>query len=254
MNPGASHRRARTYGLSAGVLLIGLLLPHPVWTAEEAGTVTVRIVYRGVVPPPVDIAVTRDAEVCGKTVSSQSIVVHASSGGVKDAVVMIEGLFDPKPEPASAAPLVVSNAGCSFQSHVAAVQTGVPIEIHNEDPILHNTHITYGGRTFFNVVMVANSRPISRTMRLRGVYRVQCDVHKFMRGYVVASEYPYFGVTDEAGHARILNVPAGDHEVWVWHESLGQLRARVTVPPNGDATVTFEFPGSGSDRGRPATQ
>jgi hypothetical protein len=89
--------------------------------------------------------------------------------------------------------------------------------------------------------MVVNGRPVAKRVGNPGLYRVQCDVHKFMEGYVLASEHPYFGVTDERGSAKILDVPAGEHDISAWHERLGQLRAHVTVPPNGEATATFEF-------------
>lgn len=233
-------------------LIIALLYP-PVPQAlaqREQGVVTVHVFYRGTVPPPTNIKVTRDPEICGTTMPVQSVMVHSPSGGLQHAVALIEGIHVPEKETTRMLPMVLSNSRCSFVPHVMTLLTGSPLEIHNQDSVMHNTHISNDTRTFINVAMVANGHPVIKKVVKSGLYEVQCDAHKFMRGYVVASEHPYFGVTDEYGHTRILNVPAGEHEISVWHERLGQLRAHVTVPPNGEATTTFEFHEDGTDHGR----
>ena len=233
-------------------LFIALIVPNvPAALAQvEQGAVTVHVLYRGAIPQPVDIEVTRDPEICGTTVSMQSVTVHSPSGGLKDAVVMIEGIDAPEKEPAPMPPMLLSNSRCSFLPHVMTLQTGSPLEIHNLDPVPHNTHIINEVHTFINVAMVANSHPVARKVVTPGLYRVQCDAHKFMRGYIMASEHPYFGVTDERGDTRILNVPVGEHDISVWHESLGRLRAHVIVPSNGEAAVTFTFHEEGTNHGR----
>lgn len=233
-------------------LFIALLVPNvPSALAQmEQGVVTVHVLYRGTIPPLMDVKVTRDPEICGTTVSLQPVTVHSPSGGLKDAVVMIEGIQAPEKEPTRMSPMVLSNSRCSFSPHVMPLQTGSPLEIHNLDPVVHNTHITNEVRTFINVAMVVNARPVVKKVVKPGLYLVQCDAHKFMRGYLVASEHPYFGVTGERGDTRILNVPAGEHDISVWHERLGQLQAHVTVPPNGEVAISFEFHEDGTDHGR----
>lgn len=234
-------------------LFIALIVPNVSSALAQTaqGVVTVHVLYRGAIPPPIDMTVTRDPEICGMTVPVQSVMVHAPSGGLKNAVAMIEGSHAPEQEPTRMPPMVLSNSRCSFLPHVMTLQTGSPLEIHNLDPVTHNTHITNEMRTFINVAMVVNGRPVAKTVAKPGLYLVQCDAHKFMRAYVVASEHPYFGVTDERGDTRIMNVPAGEHDISVWHERLGQLQAHVTVPPNGEAAVTFEFRQDGTGYGRP---
>lgn len=216
----------------------------------EQGVVTIHVLYHGTVPPPEDVTVIRDPEICGTKVLLQSLTVHSTSGGLKDAVVTIDGIPPPETTQTGMALMVLSNSRCSFSPHVMSLQTGSPLEIHNQDPIIHNTHISNEMRTFINVAMVANGRPVAKTVAKPGLYRVLCDVHKFMGGYVLASAHPYFGVTDDHGNTKILNVPAGHHDISVWHERLGQLQAHVSVPPNGEATAIFEFREDGTSHGR----
>ena len=216
----------------------------------EQGVVTVHVLYHGTVPPPTEVTVTRDPEICGTKILFQPLTVHSPSGGLKDAVVTIDGISAPDTPQTGLTPMVLANSRCSFSPHVMPLQTGSPLEIHNQDPILHNTHINNEMRTFINVAMVVNGRPVAKTVARPGLYRVQCDVHKFMGGYVLASPHPYFGVTDDHGNTKILNVPAGHHDISVWHERLGQLQAHVSVPPNGEATATFEFREDETGHGR----
>jgi plastocyanin len=233
-------------------LLLALIISNvpAAWAQMEQGVVNVHVLYHGAIPPPTDVNVTRDPEVCGTKILLQPLTVHAPSGGLKDAVVTIDGIPPPETGQTGMAPMVLTNSRCSFSPHVMPLQTGSPLEIHNQDPIMHNTHISNEMRTFINVAMVVNGRPVAKTVAKPGLYRVQCDVHKFMGGYVLASTHPYFGVTDDHGNTKILNVPAGHHDISVWHERLGQLRAHVSVPPNGEATATFEFREDGTGHGR----
>jgi len=238
------------------MLLVTLLIAVIFSTAPlalaqvEQGVVAVHVFYDGTIPPPTDVKVTRDPEICGATVVVRPLTVHSPSGGLKDAVVTIDGVPAPETAPTRTASVVLSNSRCSFSPHVMPLQTGSPLEIHNLDPIMHNTHISNEMRTFINVAMVVNGRPVAKTVVKPGLYRVQCDVHKFMGGYVLASTHPYFGVTDDHGNTRILNVPPGEHDISVWHEHLGQLQAHVIVPPNGEATATFVFHDDRSNHSR----
>jgi plastocyanin len=253
MNQRYPCNRSKKYFTSVITLAVALAGPNvsSVLAQLEQGVVTVRVLYRGAIPRPIDTRIARDPEICGATVSTQSVMVHSPSGGLKDAVVMVEGLHAPGKEPAQIPPMALLNSRCSFSPHVMALQTESALEIHNLDPVPHNTHITSGVRTFVNVAMVVNARAVGKKVSKPGLYLVQCDAHKFMRGYVMAFEHPYFGVTDGHGDTRILNVPAGEHNISVWHERLGQLQAHVTVPSNGEAAVTFEFRQDGADGGLP---
>jgi plastocyanin len=235
----------RTCSLLPVALFMALTIPAPpqalAETEQGQGDVTVHVLYRGAIPKAVEMPVTRDTETCGTTASIQSVTVDAPTGGLKDAVVTIDAGTQPGEAPLRTSPRALLNTRCAFSPHVMAIQTGVPLEIHNLDPVPHNTHITNEARTFINVALVINARPVVKKMVKPGLYLVQCNAHKFMRGYLVSSEHPYFGVTDGRGSTKIQNVPAGEHDISVWHEQLGQLRAHVTVPTNGSTTVTVEF-------------
>src|SRR5690606_35610469 len=70
---------------------------------------------------------------------------------------------------------------------------------------------------------------------------IRCDVHGWMESYVGVTSHPYNAVTSEAGSFSLDNLPPGDYEIEAWHEVYGTLTQTVTVPPSGQAEVSFEF-------------
>lgn len=233
-------------------LLLVLLVPMVVH-AQETSEVTVQVLYRGAVSTPQSIAVSRDLEVCGASAMVQTVRVHPLSHGLQDAVVTVEGAQTSTNGSTSLAPAVLSNSRCVFVPRVIGIQSGGSIEVGNQDPILHNTHIKApagkgldGHRTLLNVALVPGGRPIVKKVASAGLYHVQCDAHPFMRGYIVARDHPFVAVSDEQGVAKIRGVPPGPYEVSIWHETLGELHSKVTVPSSGNAIVTVEFPSAPS--------
>ncbi|THJ24997.1 MAG: hypothetical protein CAF45_002465 [Nitrospira sp. CG24E] len=214
-------------------------LPSP---AEQVGaTLTGRVIFRGAVPPPEVVPVTRDSEICGATRTLQPLLVQPGTQGVQYAVVSLAGapLTPPKDPPTT---MAIANDHCAFSPHVETLRVGQPLEIGNRDPLLHNTHITIEMRTFFNVAMVASGKPVRKIVKQPGLFQVRCDVHRFMQGYVVAFDHPYHTVTQATGEFRLTGLPPGKQQLTVWHETLGILQREVTIPTQGDVSLTLEFP------------
>ncbi len=52
------------------------------------------------------------------------------------------------------------------------------------------------------------------------VILLKCDIHTWMRGYIIALDHPYAAITNDKGEYEIKNVPAGTDLVIVgWHEA-----------------------------------
>jgi len=194
--------------------------------------------------------VDRDQDVCGATTTVYPVIVNPASSGLRDAVVVIEGIKGQDNPAPLMAPVVLSNANCRFSPHIVPLRVGTTVAISNEDPIMHNTHIKTENRTWINVAMVAKVRPILKKVETSGLYSIRCDAHKFMRGYAWVFDHPFFAVSDDQGYARIRQVPSGTHDIVVWHETLGRWSTTVTVPPNGETTVTVLFPDDGRHQHR----
>ena len=213
--------------------------------AEPTGaTLTGRVIFRGTVPLPEVVTVTRDPEICGATRTLQPLLVQPGTNGVGSAVVSLTGERLPSPVDRSdqSEAATITNDHCAFTPHVEVLRVGQALEIGNRDPLLHNTHITIETRTFFNVAMVASGKPVRKIMKQPGLFHVRCDVHRFMQGYVVAFDHPYYTVTQTNGDFRLVGLPPGRQQIRVWHETLGILQREVTVPAQVDISLTLEFP------------
>src|SRR5262249_6294541 len=121
--------------------------------------------------------------------------------------------------------------------HVAAASVGQVLEMHNEDPFLHDAHALLGPDTLFNLAIL-KGRTVRRVLDRPGIVLVNCNMrHTWMHGYLFVTDDPYRAVTDDGGRFVLDDVPPGTYTIAVWHEVLGTGRRAVTVPPGGTATV-----------------
>ena len=198
-------------------------------------------VIRGIVtmaePPALStVAVTADQAVCGDTVANEAIIADAG-GHVGNAVVRVTGL----PWPDDPPPPVIDNAGCQFVPRVQIARTRSQLLVTSQDDTLHSTH-SYDdrNRTGFNIAMPFAGMEVSRPLRRPGVVRIECDSHAWMRGWIVVSN-DVGAVSALDGSFSIEGVPAGTHELTVWHEQLAGVSQSVTVTAGEVTEVVFEL-------------
>jgi hypothetical protein len=70
---------------------------------------------------------------------------------------------------------------------------------------------------------------------------VGCDIHPWMRAYLCIVPNPYFGVSGRDGLVQIGSVPPGNYTIAVWHESLGTIEQKITLPPRGEVATGFTY-------------
>ena len=73
------------------------------------------------------------------------------------------------------------------------------------------------------------------------IIRVDCDLHPWMRAWVVVAEHPFYAVTNDQGNFVLDNVPPGAYTLQLWHESLGAMTQDVTVKDEAITAVTVEM-------------
>ncbi len=207
-----------------------------------AGEIVGKVSYAGTAPKPATIKITKDQAVCGKTSQVESSLLVSAGKGVQNAVVKIA---DPKDGKKMAAPpqnATVDQNGCKFNPRVVIVAAGAPVDILNNDGILHNIHTWPKNNKAFNKAQPKFRKKMTETFPEPDVIRVACDVHSWMTGYIIVAEHPYYGLSDEGGAFKIAGVPAGTYTLEYWHEKLGTQTAKVTVPASGSVTADFEYP------------
>ena len=208
-------------------------------TVKNGGTILGRVTIKGEWKR-INIPVTKDQGVCGKSLQDPTLIVN-KAGAVQNAVVRItdirqgKAIGDVKP--------VLDQKGCEYKPHVLVFTTGTSVEILNSDGILHNVHTFSEKNTPFNKAQPKFLKKITRKFNEAETIPVKCDVHGWMSGWLFVTDNPYYDVTSEKGAYRLENTPPGEYTVEVWHERLGKQSKNVRVTANEVADINFIFSG-----------
>src|SRR5439155_1391895 len=85
------------------------------------------------------------------------------------------------------------------------------------DRLLHNLHSTPNTNPPFNRTQ-PKGRTIAITFPHAEIVRVSCDLHSWMRGWVVVADHPFYAVTDADGQFALKGLPPGRYTMRVWQE------------------------------------
>ncbi len=62
------------------------------------------------------------------------------------------------------------------------------------------------------------------------IVRVDCDLHSWMKPWVVVAAHPYYAITNADGQFAFEKLPPGPYRLPVWHERLGTAPASEVRP------------------------
>ncbi len=129
-----------------------------------------------------------------------------------------------------------------YVPHVTAMMVGQQLKVKNSDPTLHNVHSLSTVNGSFNKGQpnVNDGELMDPQPKAPEVFRIKCDVHSWMAGWVAVFDHPYFSVTGDDGTYTIKNLPDGDYTLQAWQEKYGTQEQKITVK-DGKATADFTF-------------
>ncbi len=223
------------------VLTLWSALASLVATAVEAATIQGQVRYTGIVDGPTTVAVTSNQYVCGDSAPAEDLLV-SPEGGIRNAVVSLQ---TPPPD-AGHENLGVSpqidQEKCVFIPRIVLVPVGGTVEFLNSDRLLHNIRSKdIKHNSAFNRTQ-PRGRTVPITFAKPEIVQIGCDLHPWMRSWVVVTGHPFFSVTDDAGRFVLTDVPAGEYTLEIWQEALGKVRRDVTVTDDAVTTVVIEMP------------
>ena len=221
------------------VAILGLTLGGiSVALAQEGGTLSGRITYAGSPPAKKMLDITKDKEVCGKVEHYDESLVVGSDKGLANVVVIVVGAKGGK---FASQKVELDQKGCKYTPRVVVVPTTGQLDILNSDGILHNIH-TYGtANPSINKAQPKFKKVMTEKFTKPEIIKAACDAHAWMTGWIVATDHPFVGVTDEKGNFTIKDVPPGSYKVEIWHETLGKQVKEVSVKAKEEAKLTAEF-------------
>jgi len=250
----------------------GLASAYEAVAVESGGTITGKVTLDGPAPAPkgFNLVTFPDPEYCGRISNGngwrllRDFTVDAN-GGLKDVVVMLEGVATGKPFDLSVPRVEAKD--CQFQPFVTVVRDGHAVEVVNMDPVMHDiqayeTSLKLGARVLFNSPLPmnphhkrgdihANHRHMPGKSMLehihlskeRRIFVMQCGFHAFMESWAMAVTSPYYALTDSNGTFTIDNIPPGTYKLVAWHPQTGPMQEKtVVIDRNSRSVVDLALP------------
>lgn len=207
----------------------------------QTGTLRMKFVYEGDAISPDAIDVNKDVEFCGKHgLVSEKVLINPENRGIKNVVLYVYtgrgGSRLPAIEPRDET-ITLANKNCRFEPHIVIAQTGDTLRVTNPDPVGHNANLNFFRNTAQNFTIPANQeKSVELTEPEPAPIPVDCNIHPWMRAYVVVLEHPFAAASDENGMLEIEGLPAGQElNFRVYHEGLAQRKSFEDVKIGGEA-------------------
>ena len=221
-------------------------------TVTNGATLQGKITFTGTVPEPKAFELRRyyDREYCavlsdGNGHRLLKEVNVGSDGGLRDVVVVVEGIEKGKPFTFTDAEVEASL--CQFMPFVTVVSDKRRVTVVNRDPVSHDIQGYAYDQSGVDIVMhrpalhVSGTTDIVQLVKGRKVFTMQCGMHPYMQNWGYAIDNPYYAVTGPNGSFTIGDLPEGIYHVKAWHPILGTQERDVTVTANGTATLDLVF-------------
>lgn len=166
--------------------------------------------------------------------------------GLQDVIVSV---LDAPGTPVNADQVSIRQEGCVYRPHVSAIGLGQSVVIRNDDDTFHNVRVVEhkpgtlnGGRNIENYGQPnKGSRHVHRFDQ-PGIYRLECDVHRWMRSWVFVHANNHVAVTQDDGTFTIpYGLRDGSYTVAAWHPQFAKPIQRQVQVAEGKAVVDFTF-------------
>ena len=224
--------------VGASLSLASVALGYDAGAVSDGGSISGTITFAGDAPEVKPVEVTKDTKVCAQTQKYDESLVVGENKGIKNAVVSISNISNGKDFGEA---MVLDQKECVYTPHIVLTPAGSELEILNNDGILHNIHTYSEANPAFNQAQPKFKKKLKKKFDQPEVVRVECDAHGWMKGWIVVMDHPYYAVTDGEGKFSLSDVPAGEYEVKIWHETLGETMQKVTVEAGGAASLAVEL-------------
>jgi hypothetical protein len=211
-----------------------LLLGSSAVGQAQTGTIKGRLIWGDENIPPAKVAVekgssTKDPDLCAKdeSILSRDLVIDPKTKGIAyafafllrpkgDSTQQMKDLLEKKPE------VVLDQKNCEFQPYALPFHKYQKLVIKSSDPKSHNVRFSGIINTGINQMVAPQGAITSTTLVAEKLpMELHCDIHPWMKGYLLVLDHPFFTTTATDGSFEIKEVPAGDQNLILWQNRVG---------------------------------
>ena len=171
---------------------------------------------------------------CGSEIPNETMLID--NKGVQNVVISLLG----KKLKKKTGDYKLDQKKCQYEPRVITMPVDSELKIHTSDPINHNIHTYSFENDPINIMFIPGQESYSQEMEEAEIIKVECDLHSWMRAWIVVTPNSYSAISSSDGTFEIPDIPPGDYELTAWHETLGSLTKTVTVADD-ELYVNFNF-------------
>ena len=97
----------------------------------------------------------------------------------------------------------IDQKNCEFIPYVAALNQEQSVVFKSSDPINHNVRFSAFVNAPFNQILPPNGQVSLKLVAERRPIPLACDIHPWMKGYIMVFDHPFFAITGEDGSFEI---------------------------------------------------
>jgi len=190
----------------------------------QTGDLKIKFEYGGAAPVPTLIKVDKDVEFCGKhKLENEQLIVNPANKGVKNVVVYVytgRGGSDIDDVDPANNTHTLANENCRFEPHIVIAQTGDTLKVTNPDQVGHNANLGFFNNKQQNFTIPSGQeKEVELEESEPAPIPVDCNIHPWMKAYIVVLDHPFAAKSDENGELIIKGLPTGELVFRAYHEA-----------------------------------
>ncbi len=198
---------------------------------QDTATLRLKIVVDGPVPAPQVIGGVNDSFCAESPILTNKLIV-SEKGELKNFALIFDEERSKVKVPESmlkppAESHVLDNLKCMFEPKILVARSGQTITVKNSDNTGHNANFLFMKNPPTNFLIPAGQSKdyvLKPDLVEPTAMPVECNVHPWMKAFVIVKQHPYVGVSNDEGVIEIVDLPVGSGVTFrLWHEAAGAI-------------------------------
>jgi len=134
---------------------------------------------------------------------------------------------------------IVDQIDKKFVQRVKVISVGSQVDFPNKDNIHHHVY-SFSEAKKFELPLYKGTEAMPVTFDKTGVVSLGCNIHDWMKGYIVVVDSPYYALSNTQGDIRISDLPTGKYKLNIWHPESKTEFSPEEIELNSSDTLRLE--------------